>query len=141
MLLVLDSNEYIFAFGPSIDQTPRALIKTILDKFPLHSIRLPRLITDEVRRNLSPESNKIFMAFITGIAEIDEDFVVPFELGAKYEAYGFKEADAFIAAYAEWVGADALVSENRHFMRRSDNLPFLVIPAEECLQLINLPRG
>ena len=34
------------------------------------------------------------MTFISSIAEIDEDFVVPFELGSKYEAFGFKEADA-----------------------------------------------
>ena len=141
MLLVLDSNEYIFAFGASIDLTPRALIKTILDEFPLHSVRLPRLITDEARRNLSPESNKNFMIFVAGIAEIDEDFVVPFELGAKYEALGFKEADAFISAYAEWVGADALVSENRHFLKRTDNLPFAVVTAEECLRLMALPKG
>jgi len=81
------------------------------------------------------------MTFVTGLAEIDEDFVVPFDLGAKYEAFGFKEADAFISAYAEWVGADALVTENRHFLRRTDNLPFLVVTAEECLRLMNLPRG
>lgn len=141
MLLVLDSNEYIFAFGASKDQTPRLLIKTILEEFPLHTIRLPRLITDEVRRNLSPESNRNFMAFITSLAEIDEDFVVSFELGAKYEALGFKEADAFISAYTEWVGADALVTENRHFLKRMDNLPFIVITAEECLRIMNLPKG
>ncbi len=141
MLLVLDSNEYIFAFGASIDPTPRSLLKRILDEYPLHSIRLPRLITEEVRRNLSPESNRNFMTFVTGLAEIDEDFVVPFDLGAKYEAFGFKEADAFISAYAEWVGANALVTENRHFLKRTDNLPFLVVTAEECLRLMNLPRG
>jgi len=139
--LVLDSNEYIFAFGAAIDPSPRALIKSIIDEFPLHSVRLSRLITDEVRRNLSPESNKNFMTFITDIAEIDEDFVVSFELGAKYEAFGFKEADAFIAAYAEWVGADALISENRHFLRRTNNLPFTVLTAEECLRLMALPKG
>jgi hypothetical protein len=141
LLLVLDSNEYIFAFGVSIDPTPRLLLKRILDEYPLYSIRLPRLITDEVRRNLAPESSRNFMTFVTGLAEIDEDFVVPFDLGSKYEAFGFKEADAFISAYAEWVGADALVTENRHFLKRTDNLPFLVVTAEECLRLMNLPRG
>ena len=33
--------------------------------------------------------------------------MVPFEIAVKYEAKGFKPADAFIAAYTEWVGAIA----------------------------------
>jgi hypothetical protein len=70
---------------------------------------------------------------------IDEDFFVPFELGVKYERMGLKEADAFIAAYAEWVGADALVSENRHFLGLNPNLPFKIVNAEHCLKLINAP--
>lgn len=141
MLLVLDSNEYIFAFGPSVSSTPRLLIKTILDKFPIRSIRLPRLITAEVQRNLSFEANRKFIDFVSSLTNIDEDYVVPFELGAKYEALGFKEADAFISAYTEWVGADALVTENRHFLKLSKDLPFIIVTSEECLRLIKLPRG
>lgn len=45
----------------------------------------------------------------------DEDIVVPFEIAFKYETKGLKPADAFIAAFTEWVGADVLVTENRHF--------------------------
>ena len=141
MLLVLDSNEYIFSFGPKPKPFPPVLIKTILEKYPLHIIRLPRLIVEEVRRNLAPESYKDFMSFTASLTTIDENFVVPFETGFKYESIGLKPADAFIAAYAEWVGADALVSENRHFLRRTKNLPFSVISAEECLRLMALPRG
>jgi hypothetical protein len=141
LLLVLDSNEYIFAFGPSVDPNPRLLIKTILDEFPLHSVRLPRLVTDEVQRNLSPESNKNFMDFVLSLTEIDEDFVVSFELGAKYELFGLKPADSFIAAYTEFVGADALVTENRHFLTRLENMPFSILTAKACLRLMNLPKG
>jgi predicted nucleic acid-binding protein len=103
--------------------------------------RLPRLISDEVRRNLSAEEYKDFLIFVTSLTVIDEDFVVPFEIGFKYGTQGLKPADSFIAAYAEWVGADALVTENRHFLKRTDNLPFVVVTAEECLRLMNLPRG
>jgi len=67
---------------------------------------------------------------------IDEDFVVPFELGAKYEAEGLKSADAFIAAYVEWTGADALVTENRHFLSQRNNLPFKVLNAADCIKLM-----
>ena len=141
LLLVFDSNEYIFSFGPEVKPFPPILIKTILEEYPRHLIRLPRLIADEVRRNLALESYKDFISFATNLTAIDEDFIVPFEIGFKYETLGLKSADAFIAAYAEWVGADALVTENRHFLKRTDNLPFAVITAEECLRLINLPRG
>lgn len=61
---------------------------------------------------------------------IDEDAFVPFELGAKYEWKGLKPADAFIAAYVEWVGAEVLISENRHFLHRHADLPFRVMSAD-----------
>jgi len=77
-----------------------------------------------------------FFEFISYLTVIDEDFLVPFEFGARYEAKGFKEADALIAAYTEWVGADALVTENRHFLSRNPNLSFKVLNAENCLKFI-----
>jgi hypothetical protein len=63
-------------------------------------------------------------------------FIVPFELGAKYESTGLKSADAFIAAYTEWVGADVVVTENRHLVTRRIDLPFRILQAEECLRLL-----
>ena len=61
---------------------------------------------------------------------------MPFELGAKYESMGLKPADAFIAAYAEWVGANVLVTENRHFLTLYLDLPFRILPAEKSLKLL-----
>lgn len=90
-------------------------VDTILETFPTHSIRIPRLIVEEVRRHLTPEEFREFTGFVTTIIAIDEDFIVPFELGAKYESFGLKPTDAFIAAYVEWTGTNALVTENRHF--------------------------
>ncbi|MBU3933846.1 MAG: hypothetical protein KKH11_04200 [Candidatus Omnitrophica bacterium] len=83
MLIIIDSNEYIFAFGPS------------------------------------KESNALHL-----------------EIVFQYEAKGLKPADAFIAAYTEWAGADCLVTENRHFLFRHADLPFKVLTAEKCLKLI-----
>ena len=45
-------------------------------------------------------------------------------------------ADAFIAAYTEWVGADALITENRHFFKHNPDLPFKVLTADKCLKRI-----
>ncbi|MBI5747225.1 MAG: hypothetical protein HZA13_09510 [Nitrospirae bacterium] len=98
MLLVLDSNEYIFAFGLFKKPACEVLLDSILETSPMHSIRIPRLIIEEVGHHLTPEEFKEFIEFITGLTAIDEDFVVPFELGARYERIGLKPADAFIAA-------------------------------------------
>lgn len=136
MLLVLDSNEYIFGFGVSKKSSCKTLLDTIFDIPPIHSIRIPRLIIEEVGRHLTPEEFREFIEFVTNLTTVDEDFVVPFELGVRYELEGLKPADAFIAAYVEWTGADALVTENRHFLSLRSNLPFKVLNAENCLKFI-----
>lgn len=99
-------------------------------------MRIPRMIVEEVGRHLTPEEFKEFVEFITSLTTLDEDFVVPFELGARYERIGLKPSDAFIAAYVEWTGADILVTENRHFLRSNTSLPFRVFNAEACLKFI-----
>ncbi len=99
-------------------------------------MRIPRTIVEEVRIYLSPEDFATFIRAINSLTTIDEDFFVPFELGVKYEIRGFKMADVFIAAYAEWVGADILVTENRHFLKHNPELPFKVLTADKCLKFI-----
>ncbi len=136
LLLVLDSNEYIFALGSIRKPVCERLLEKIF-KYPDRiSLRITRLIVEEVRANLTPEAFREFINAINTFTSIDEDIFVPFELGAKYEARGLKPADAFIAAYAEGVGADVLVTENRHFLNRHTDLPFKVLTAEKCLKLI-----
>lgn len=136
MLLIIDSNEYIIAFGSSKEASPKTLLNTFLDKFPAHTLRIPRMIIEEVKRNITPELFREFIKFISAITAIDEDFNVPFELGSKYESKGLKPADAFIAAYAEWVGADVLVTENRHFLTLHIDLPFRILSADKCIKLL-----
>ena len=141
MLLVLDSNEYIFAFAIAKKHACAVLLEKILDAYPTHYIRIPRLIVEEVGRHLTPEEFKEFIEMVNHLTTIDEDFVVPFELGARYESEGLKPADALIAAYVEWTGADALVTENRHFLNRHSNLPFKVLNASDCLKLLRSSIG
>lgn len=136
MVLVLDANEYIFAFGYPRDPNCEHLIHVLRDKPAAVKIRVVRLIVEEVRANISKEAFKKFIAHVNKRTTIDEDFLIPFELGAKYEARGLKSADAFIAAYAEWTKADILVSENRHFLSRQKTLPFKVRSAEQSLRLL-----
>lgn len=136
MRLVLDTNEYLFAFGLLKISVCEELVALIVERFPRYVIRIPAKIVDEVRRNLTREAFREFIGFLNTLSiAIDEDFVVPFELSAKCESKGLKPADAFIAAYAEWVGADALVTENRHFLTLHIDLPFRILSAEKCLKL------
>ena len=136
MLFVLDSNEYIFSLGAVRKQSCEILLDKIVSSFPQNTVRIPRMITEEVKRNISPAAFKEFIGLANILTNIDEDFMIPFELGAKYESWGLKPADAFIAAYVEWAGAEILVSENRHFLSRHKNLSFKILDAESCLQLL-----
>ena len=133
---VIDSNEYIFAFGPLKEPVSFKFLEELLETGHSHTVCIPRTIFEEVKRNLSPESFREFISFINALTTIDEDIVVPFEIAIKYEAKGLKPADAFIAAFTAWVGAEVLVTENRHFLNRHTDLPFEVLTAEECLKLI-----
>lgn len=138
MQLILDSNEYIFALGSIRDPLCEKLLEKVVELSLKEEIfvRITRLIIGEVRSNLTPEAFREFIILINTLTIIDEDVDVPFELGIKYEAMGLKPADALIAAYAEYVGADILVSENRHFLSRHRNLPFKVLTAIDSLKLI-----
>ena len=136
MRLVLDANEYIFSLGLFKKETCESLLKLLIETFPSHSICICRTIAEEVRANLTLQEFQNFIKLIGAFAPIDEDFLVPFELGAKYEAKGLKPADALIAAYTEWTGADALITENRHFLSRQGNLPFKILMAERCLKFL-----
>ena len=66
---------------------------------------------------------------------IDEDELVPYEFGGKYLSKGLKPGDALLAGYAEWVGADCLVTENmKDFINHPELFSFQVITAEQFLK-------
>ena len=140
MQLVLDANEYIFGLGLVKNKkgSCESLLQFLADNISIHSISICRTIVEEVRANLTPREFQTFIKLLNLFTNIDEDFLIPFELGVKYEYEGFKEADALIAAYTEWVGADVLVTENRHFLKHNLGLPFKVLTAAKCLKLIKL---
>lgn len=136
MLFIVDSNEFIFAIGNRED-TSKTLLDILFAKTSPHSVRIPRTVFEEVKRNLSAEAFREFIELLVSAnISIDEDELVSFEMGLKYESMDLKPADAFIAAYTEYTGANALVTENRHFLSRQSDLPFKVLNAGDCLKLI-----
>lgn len=56
MLFVLDSNEYLFALGIPPRHASQKLLDRLIETYPTHQIRIPRLIIEEVRRHLSSEA-------------------------------------------------------------------------------------
>ena len=134
MRLVLDSNEYLFGFGIERKGASEKLLAVLAANTTRFEVRLPRTILDEVQRNLPGRAFERVWSYLNALAIVpDEDWVVPFEIGRRYEAAGLKSGDAFIAAYAEWARADCLVTENRDFLQ-SRELPFTVLKAEEFLK-------
>jgi len=101
---------------------------------------LPRLVVAEVGRNMPAVLLKECHLFWNSIGcVIDEDDAVPSALMAAYLNCGLKPADALIGAYAEWVGADFLISENRDFLALTSPLPFTVMKASAFLKTSTLP--
>ena len=141
MRLVLDANEYIFGLGIFKKESCESLLKFLIEEaFPSHVICICRTIVEEVRTNLTLQEFHNFVKVVNSLTTIDEDFLISFELGAKYEVKGLKPADALIAAYTEWTGADVLVTENRHFLSRQIDLPFKVLTAHDTLKFIKTSK-
>ena len=138
MRLVLDANEYLYAYGADRRTASQELLACLL-KHREHEVRIVRTIVQEVLRNAPPQAHRMLFDALELLLEedcgIDEEFVIPYHRGEHFREVGFKEADASIAAYAEAVGADVVVSENRrHFHAMASHLPFKVMDAEAFLK-------
>ena len=136
MRIVLEANEYILGVRHDGHPSCRHLLRTLADDPSRCELRITRTIVDEVRSNLADRDTRVFFRLIRRLTALDEDWAVPDDVCAEYEARGLKASDASIAAYAEYVEADCLVSENRHFLSRRSGLPFRVVTAEEFTRLL-----
>ena len=134
MRLVLDSNEYIGAYGEDLEPRPARLLEYLVAHPRLHAVVVSRTIIEEVRRNLSEDRYKQFWIFLALFdAEIVEDWEIPHSLPSKYQAMGLKTGDASIASCGEALRADVVITENRDFHGRT-GLPFRSLRAEEFLK-------
>ena len=114
MLICIDSNLFILG-TTGIDADAAA----VMDILPELNVAVPRMVIVETVRNLAPIGmDKQFFATIRRSPRFRiVDAPVPRELIEKYVALGLPaKADALIGAFTEWVGAQYLISDNRHFL-------------------------
>lgn len=99
---------------------------------------IPRLIAQEVTRNLNhPQQIKTFYRLFshTNFAFIVDEPVPP-SLVWRYATLGLPaKADAYIGAFAEWMGVAYFLSGNRHFLCGLQTDAFEVITPGEFLQI------
>ena len=98
---------------------------------------IPRLVAQETTRNLATlqQVSYFYRLFHGGDFAFIIDEPVPRPLLDKYVSIGLPEkADAFIGAFAEWVQARCLVSDNRHFLRHLRTDAYGVFDAAEFLE-------
>jgi len=133
--LVLDSNEFIFGFLKTKNE---CIIVINLCRKKKINIIIPTLILDEVFENIKIETNKDFASRVRDLIlkadniEVIETLNIPLSLIEKYKSKGLKEADASIAAFAEWTKS-ILISENRHFLKGIKVDEFKILSAKEFL--------
>ena len=84
MRFVIDTNEFVSALGLVKHHASELLLAKLIDTFPTHTIHIPRTIVNEVRRNLPPLLFTQFIKITQSIATVNEDIIVPFEIGAKF---------------------------------------------------------
>ena len=126
--LVLDSNEYVFYF----DNKSNEILK-LLD-FQELKIFLNDLIIQEVIRNINKENATKFFNILKNpkFDVIMEQ--MPQSLIKKYREMGLKKGDVLIAAFCETIGADYLISENRHFLEKKIFDEFEVLSLKEFIK-------
>jgi len=98
---------------------------------------IPRLVAQEVTRNLDSRAQvrHFYRLFHNREFAFIIDDPVPEALVGKYAALGLPaKADAFIGAFAEWMGVQYLISDNRHFLRELQTEAFEVVDAETFLE-------
>ncbi len=128
MIIVLDSNEYI----NYLSQKVLLLDKIVSDGDNI--IHINETITKEVINNLSEPLIKNFYDFLFR-NNINVSYrKMPFSLFNKYKNLGLKKGDIAIAAFCDMIGAEYLISENRHFLKGIKNTKFKIVNVGQFLK-------
>lgn len=128
--IILDSNEYIYYLAnKSTDFLKLFELKDV-------EIFLNEIIFSEVYRNLTDYLIKYFIKLLKNPKFKTISDKIPQFLIDKYKKLGLKKGDFIIAAFCEFVNADYLISENRHFLKNLKFDKFKVVTLNEFLNII-----
>jgi len=130
MRICIDSNQFILDLTQA-DPEAEELILNLAE----FDVFVPHLVMKEVTRNLAADRVDYLHRLIADNARFHiVDASTPPELIEKYVALGLPaKADALIGAFAEWMEARYLVSDNRHFLSLTTEA-FEVLRPGEFLQ-------
>ncbi len=130
MRICIDSNQFIFGIGGA---NPAS--EELLTLLPFFQVVIPRLVLQEVSRNLSRAQIKSLYALLQHAQVTIVEESIPADLVNKYVSLGLREkADALIGAFVEWQGAAFLISSNRQFLAELKTTTFQVLRPDEFLQ-------
>jgi hypothetical protein len=137
-LIVLDSNEYIIGLTvPGSDSTRLLDILAETGSDCIYTVAVPLMVQLETVSNLGQHHAKRFFRLVNMPPWQGVYYQLPpSKLLRKYLSL-LPEEDSHIAAFAEWVKAGYLVSENRHFLHRLQTDAFRVVDAGGMLVVLS----
>ncbi len=126
-IISLDTNVLIFGLKATVPAAVRVLQR--LDQF---DVKIAPEVISEVRRNVSVDEMRRFYGYVRALPSFEVRYEIPpLSHMAKYRQLGLKKGDIRIAAFCDWQRVALLISENRHFLQETPDLPFEVLPAAE----------
>ncbi|MBI2106976.1 PIN domain-containing protein [Candidatus Woesearchaeota archaeon] len=128
--LVLDSNEYVFYFDNKTEDMQRLLALNNVEIF------LNDLIFREVIRNLRKDLVIDFINLIKSPKFNVSWDNIPEEVIEKYKKLELKKGDIIIASFCDSIGADCLISENRHFLKSNEIRSFKIVNLKKFLERV-----
>lgn len=143
MKIILDTNEYLFGLDKDSGEEASVkllnVVRLMIEDIKDFKLLLPEIIREEVQRNIPEYLEKDFYKVIYSSEKIEHHSMmdVPIKLFDKYRnEMGLKEGDALIAAFAEFMGVDYLISENRHIYKNLKIKEFVTVNASEFLKIL-----
>jgi hypothetical protein len=141
LTVVLDSNVYILGINRLEPDCAALLDILTADRWEgVLTIETPRMVERGVVQNLreiSLTAPSQFYAILTnhpwnGVTYEDP----PEDLILKYWELGLSEEHGIIGAFAEWVGAEYLVSQNRHFLDQLETDALEVVGSGDFVEIL-----
>lgn len=143
MKIILDTNEYLFGLdresGEEASVKLLNVVRLMIEDIKDFNLLLPEIIREEVQRNIPQQLEKDFYKLIYSSEKIEHHSMmdVPMKLFNKYRnEKELKEGDALIAAFAEFMKVDYLISENRHIYKNLKIKEFVTVNASEFLKIL-----